>query len=641
MRIYSIKYLCTALIILITNAISSGIYSQTRIDSLEILGSHRNFNLLSSRLDKQLNTYYLNSGLNYYLKKSEFNLSLSEDFKSSFIKGIERTVRDEHHFNLNFNYNLSEEVKIGLLGSNSILSDNRRLEINNSSISNLIFYSEYNPFKELKFAPFAGYSDNRQIGESDFGFTYGLEAFGDRIDISDFQIKASAKFKNEDISPRKNLVRFLNLKILNFLQRNVNNDFNLRYYQTKKDFYINADSITSAQFNIKNNIQMRTETGYLVQNRFFFEELMEIFVLDASGRVSFREISRALKYKSPDIQSPSIFDTGIDELKIELDATLSYKTRDINSSLRFSINEKDEKYKAIRFEGINEAFFNQRDESERQKNNTSTYATLSFDGDLLISDKDRFSINLYQSKLKYDTPSSLNDDDRDEILSIARIGYHRKLNPLFTAFILAEGSYAHTVYIFASRSSNNNTNRIIRLRTGGEYSGSVLSSYNSFDISANYTVYDFEDITSQLKSFSFRQLSILDSTTLKISYNTSLFIYGYLKLSEQGVFNWGAFSEKPSRALQEIFMEPKFILYKGSSAISFGIRYFGLTTFNFRGKEKITDTKYESIGPLTNLQLRFFKGLLFSVYGYYEFISITNSEPRQQANLNFSVSWNF
>ena len=641
MSFNSKKYFVVLILILLTSIIKVNLNAQTRIDSLEFLKPTSKYNLLSSKLDKQLNTYYLNSGIIFSKRISDLSFGVNEDYKSSYIRGVEKTVRDEHHFSLNMNYELSKKISIGLIGNNSILSDNRTLEINQSSISNLILFSRLKPLKGISVAPFTGYSNNRQIGENDYGLVYGFEAGGENINLADFEFETDLKLKNEDISPRKNLLRYLNLNAINYFERNIFNNFNIKYYQARKDFYINADSLTSAQFSIKNNIQSRTESGYLLQNRFFFDEFLDFLIFDAIGKVSFRNIERTLKYKSSNAQSSSIFDSQIDELKLELDASLGYRSRKFNSSLRFTMNERDEKHKAIRFQGINEAFFNQREESEQQKNNTSNYATLSFDGDLNISEVDKITLSLYQSKLKYDTPSSLNDDDRDEILSIARFGYYRRLNPFFTGFVNAEVSYAHTVYIFASRSSNNNINRTIRLKTGGEYSGTKISSYNSFEVSANYTVYDFEDLTSPLKSYSFRQFTAFDSTTAKISSNTSMFVFAYVKLSEQGILNWNSFSEKPTRALREIFIEPRFIVYKFNSSFSLGVRYFSLGTFNYKGKDLDLDSEYRSIGPTTAIQSRLFKKLLISLAGYYEFITLTNSNNKQQATINFSISWNF
>lgn len=639
MKLHKYSDLKSIILLLISFSICS--FTQTRTDSLEVIRSFPKNNLLSTKLDKQLNTYYLNSSLSYFNRTSSISYAIAEDFKSSFIKGIEKTVRDEHHLGLSVNYHFTETVDFGIIGNNAILSDSRTLEINQSSISNIILFSRIKSLRDFSFAPFSGYSNNRQIGENDYGFVYGIEAGGEKISISDFQIDAELKFRNEDISPRKNFSRYFNLNMLNYFERNVYNNFNIKYYQSRKDFYITSDSVTSQQFNIKNNIQNRIESGYLLQNRFFFDEFLGYLTLDAAGKVSFRNIERGLKYKSVEVQSSSIFDSQIDELKLELNTSIGYRSRNFNSSLRFTMNEKDEKHKAIKFEGINEAFFNQREESEQQKNNTSSYATLSFDGDFNLTDNDKITFSAYQSKLKYDTPSALNDDDRDEILSIARLGYYKKLNSFFTAFINAEGSFSHTVYVFASRSSNNNINRTIRLKTGGEYIGSNFNSFNSFEVAANYTVYDFEDLTSPLKSFSFRQFTAIDSTTINLNSRTSLFVFGYIKISEQGILNWNSFSEKPTRTLREVYIEPRLILFRSGSSFSLGIRYFSLSTFNYKGKELDLDSEYNSIGPTTIIQSRLFQRLLISISGFYEFISFTNSKSKQQANLNFEISWNF
>jgi hypothetical protein len=120
-----------------------------------------------------------------------------------------------------------------------------------------------------------------------------------------------------------------------------------------------------------------------------------------------------------------------------------------------------------------------------------------------------------------------------------------------------------------------------------------------------------------------------------------MFIFAYLKLSEQGILNWNSFSEKPTRALKEIFIEPRFIVYKYNSSFSLGLRFFSLNTFNYKGKELELDSEYSSIGPTTIIQSRILKKILISLSGYYEFIKLSNSADKQQATMNFSISWNF
>ena len=195
--------------------------------------------------------------------------------------------------------------------------------------------------------------------------------------------------------------------------------------------------------------------------------------------------------------------------------------------------------------------------------------------------------------------------------------------------------------MFASRSSNNNENRIFRLRTGGDYTGSIIKSYNSFEVAAIYTVYDFEDITTNYQSYAFRQLTGIDSTTIKLTKDVSLFAYSYLKISEIGDFNFDDFTSKPTRYLEEIYLEPRFILTKRNSVFSIGLRMFLLNTYNYQKLEKDLSTKFLSIGPIVMIDIYAWRNLNLMCKGYYEFISNTNAINKEQASLMMHVNWNF
>jgi hypothetical protein len=258
-----------------------------------------------------------------------------------------------------------------------------------------------------------------------------------------------------------------------------------------------------------------------------------------------------------------------------------------------------------------------------------------------LSGSDSLSFSLFQSKLRYDTPSNDNYDDRDELLSIARVKYIKKLNPFFDLFINTEFTFNHIVYIYAQESSNNNINRIIKLSTGGDYSGKNISSSNIFEVSANYTVYDFEDLVPNFQSFSFRQFTAIDSSRIKLDRRLDFFHFGYIKLSEQGNLKWASFSTQPTRYLQEVYSEPRFILYYGNSSVSLGLRIYSLNTYNYTGLVKSIDSRYFSIAPLTELNFFSSNYLSFNLIGWYEFVTILGSPGKEQANLNMNVKWNF
>ena len=625
-------------ILLLTNQFS---YSQTRVDSLEFLGRFINANLFNTTFDKQINTFHLNSQLQLFGNFDNVLIRMNENFGSTFIRNESKNTRDEQHFDLNAKYLFRKDISFGIAGSSSLLSDNRSLGINESAVNYAAVFSELKPIENLRFAPFGGYTSNRQIGVTDNGSLYGVEGLLENLNFSDLNINSVLRFRNEDIIPRRNMIRYYELSVNNNFDRSVSNTIQTFFSQSRKDFYFEADSITSAQFNVNNNIQSRIETAYQIFDRLSYDGFLDIFSLDLAFGINWRIIDRDNRYKTSESVNNGLYDTKIDELKLEIDAATRYASKSFDGIMRFSFYERDEKHQVKRFDGMTQTIYEQKSELEEQKNNNSSRATLSFYGNYKISKTDQLTFSLYQSKLIYDTQSESNDDDRDEILSIIRLRYSRLLTSYFTGFLNLEGTLGHTVYLFASRSSNNNENRIIRLRTGGEYLGSVVKSFNSFEVSANYTVYDFEDVTTNYQSYSFRQFTAIDSTTIQITNDVSLFTYGYLKLSEIGDFNWDNFTARPTRFLEELYIEPRFILNYERSIFSVGLRLFLLNTFAYQENTKKLSSEYLSLGPVAVIDIFAWNKLNIVVRGYYEFITNTNIPDKQQASLFMQVNWNF
>ena len=615
-------------------------YSQTRVDSLEFLGRFLNAKLFNTTFDKQLNTFHLNSQLQLYGNFEDVIIRMNENYGSTFIRNETKNTRDEQHFNLNAKYLFRKDIWFGISGSSSLLSDNRSLGINESAVNFAAVFSELKPIDNIRLAPFGGYTSNRQIGVTDNGSLYGVEGLLENLNLSDLNINSVLRFRNEDIIPRRNLIRYYELSVNNNFDRSVSNTIQTFFSQSRKDFYFEADSITSAQFNINNNIQSRIETGYQIFDRLSYDGFLDIFSLDIAAGINWRKIDRDNRYKTSE-KAKVMYDTRIDELKLELDATTRYSSKLFDGILRLNFYERDEKHIVKRFDGMTESIYEQNSELEEQKNNNSSRATLSFYGNFKISKKDLLTFSLYQSKLVYDTKSISNDDDRDELLSIIRFRYSKLLTSYFTGFVNAEATFGHTVYLFASRSSNNNQSRIIRLRAGGDYLGSLVKSFNSFEVSANYTVYDFEDVTTNYQSYSFRQFTAIDSTTIVLTNDVSLFAYGYLKLSEVGDFRWDNFTARPTRFLEELYLEPRFILNYKRTIFSIGLRLFLLNTYSYQENTKIPSSEYLSLGPIALIDVLAWNNLNIVMKGYYEFITNTDVPDKEQASLLMQVNWNF
>jgi hypothetical protein len=461
----------------------------------------------------------------------------------------------------------------------------------------------------------------------------------DRYSLSEFQVSSTIKIQNEDIAPRKNSHQLASIVVNNNIDNNLTNLVTARYSNSRKDFYFDADSATASSFSISKNIQSRIENKYFIEERIFNSRFTSDVFFDLTARVSARDINRETKFKNLNNLGISSYDSKIKEFRLDFAGTTEYRTNTFFGKFRIDYSERDENHSAKDLNGINPILFGQRSELEKKKNNTSQYTTISTYGNFFLTQKDNITFSLLHRKLVYDTPSAENFDDRDEILSIGRISYLRSINHLFNFFVNLEGSYNHIVYIFAERSSNNNIRRIIKLNSGGEFKSTNVYSTNTFEVSANYTSYDFEDINPNSKSFSFRQFSAKDSTSINLIGNLYSDFNGYVKLSEQGDFNWNDFSNNPDRYLAEYYLEPILNIRKNNLKFGMGVRYYSLQTFSYseNGIKFLTD-EYTSIGPITNFQL-VTKNININFYGWYEFINNQKNVKRELANLSLSVNW--
>lgn len=621
-------------------------YSQSQSDSLEFFSLKTPLNILSLNFNKQLSTYSLNGKLSISELFNNTLIKLNENYNSSFIKSANSSVRDEHNFDLSSAYNFSDAYSLGLMVNNRILSDSRRIEINQASESSVILYNTSEPYHKVYVSPFFGYTNNRQIGVNNYGAVYGIEGLVDSLPFSGFNLISNLKYKNEDIMPRRDWGRLVDVSFVSNSSYLISNILNLYFEQNRNDFYYKADPFTAKFFNITNNIQSRVETIYNLRDNLHYGNFLNIFSLDASGNVFLREVDNNTRYRSANLikmigyDPKSIFDTRIDELRIEFQSGLNYSSDIFNGGLRFNYSERDEKHITKNYPDIPDIYYEQRMEIENQNNNNATRLSAIFTGNFLFSKRDRFSFSFYQNKLKYDTPSNQNFDDRDEELSIIKLKYNRLLTPFFSAYVSAEGTIDHLVYIYSQMSSNNNINRILKLSSGGTYMGKNVYSSNYFDVSANYTVYDFEDVNPNIKSYSFRQYTATDSTIIKINNVLGFKHYGYIKLSEQGDLQWASFSTTPNRYLQEIYTEPELTYKYYVLKTGLGIRFYSIKTYSYQGKRRILQSTYNSIGPSADLYVSL-SNLDIRIYGWYEYIKIDKNPLKQQASLFFQMNWKF
>jgi hypothetical protein len=133
-----------------------------------------------------------------------------------------------------------------------------------------------------------------------------------------------------------------------------------------------------------------------------------------------------------------------------------------------------------------------------------------------------------------------------------------------------------------------------------------------------------------------------DSTNIYLNRRIDFNFSGYIRLSEQGDFDWGSFAGRPFRDLEEIYLEPKLIYKFSKIRLGLGLRYFSLITYLY-DEERVRNksSEYSSIGPLSDLILAISSDLEIKFYGWLEFIKNEDDTRRELVNMNFYVNWYF
>ncbi len=593
-------------------------------------------NNLSMGYDKNINTHRWDANIFYKSSFAGFDFQFSERFKSSLIKSHKNIIRDEQAVDFSTKFKLFSPLKTSLKISSLVISDNQGIGI--SSIASHLVHGgfEYAPFPKFLLEPMVGFRIDRQITEQDAGVSYLLSAKTVDLQLGGFNTYLNGVYQVDRLDPRYLETQNMMLRLDKIFFEKTRNVLNITYKNYQRDFYFAADTAVQLKFNTTSNIEKRTENFYLVQDTIDYN-ISSRFLFSANGLLLVRKIQKSIKYKPI---AGRYFDNTIDDFRIEGAAQLAFQpTNSLNGLVQIFYGERDVTH-AIKMDNqISQSAFDLRKRDEDKKNNYSRRSTLTANVGINLTNSDRVSITGSSSILRYDTPSKLNDDDRDELWMAYNITTYHNINRYLFAQIAVDANLSHIVYLLGSRSANNNWNRILRLSPRIQYIPSkIFSTTNTFEVLANYTVYDFEDLQVPVKSFSFRQFSFIDSTRISITPRVGFDWFSYISLYERGVLNWKAFKGRPIN----YFEDQTYVLqtfYQATTDLLFssGIRYFSQKRFGYLDKTRQIETRLQSIGPVALITFFFRPKIEFIVKGWHERIEYTNTQTRYSTNVTMSI----
>ncbi len=253
-----------------------------------------------------------------------------------------------------------------------------------------------------------------------------------------------------------------------------------------------------------------------------------------------------------------------------------------------------------------------------------------------LSRRDTLSADYAVSLSQYDTPSTDNNEDRDEFLSIVNISLTHRFSTYLTAKISGEMYLNHRVYIKSQRSADSRWNRIYKFAPQIIFKTKKFRMQPRFEVLADYTIYDFEYITPGISSYSRRQIKYKDFIFIELLKNISLQSQIFIRYYEIGTMYWEQFAETSQESNFEQLT--KMLLVAQTSAnISMGCggRYYKSTKKNMIDIVGGARLKYDliSIGPEVMIKVQFPSGSRISLSGWYEFQFINKQLDRNIPNL--------
>lgn len=584
--------------------------------------------------DKIVNTYVFTGNARIDLNLGIGKLLIKQNYTSTILRTSTSAIRDDEALTMDFYSPLSDNVSV-LAGQNWLLSsDTRSIGLNKlerlRGMAGLRYAIDPAAYLELR----GGFERNRQISIAALGPYFSFNGILDRYNYDGYLLNSSLGAEYVRFGQGSGLKSDRTNSDFSFSgsvrkQYDFNNAlrFDVSYDMVNRDFIstTGASGLYSVESRLEDRLDAMLDADFMLM----------VFPTNVNISLKMVSVDRSYKIFEPDVSLTGIMRSQ-DVLNLSLLTSSSYISPNFRQKIGIAIDMRDETNNISNKFGINSEEETILRTRENQRDNATARSRLFAVSSLDISPRDTLNGELSLSVQRYDTPSRQNYDDRDELSLVAGLEYSHRFSDLLSASLSFDMQLHHLVFLKARRSALNNWNRIIRFGPKVYYRSKYVSLRPSFEVLANYTVYDFEEFSSGINSFSFRQISYRDSIGIRLSESVSIQSGIVMKYYERGILYWDSFSETPQNGNFEQFTK-LMLIYGDSYRYSFGVgaRYYRLDQKKLSsgtGGGFGSSIDYISLGPEALLRYIFDSGSSISFEGWYEIQSTGNENKRYVPN---------
>ncbi len=623
--------LCTSLVFLIGNtALAQLLSSTTRADSAET------GNLIDFGFSKVASTFLFHGDANAVLQNNDFFLAIRQQYRGSTIRTASSTFRDDESLGLLFRSFSGNHIQPLAQSDVQVSRDSRAIGLSSLTRYNLGLGARLLMDSLQWIEAEVGAESNKLLGIQDRGSLWRLNAQANRLEMDQFLVDSKLRSEFSVFSRRTN--GDVDAAVEIHRDFDAQNALHLRvgYRTFNRDWYSQIANDTATATVIESRLEKRLALDAAV--------LFSITnTMNASVQLGLSDgtISRGFKDVLETVATTGVR-RDLSEIQFNLAATIQWRLKHSRYELGIVSASRDEQNTASRTSSdLAPAQLDTLQQQERVRDNTMGRHQLSLSAYMQLFTRDSLIINGSASILHYDTPSNANDDDRDELNDQLALRWVHRFHESFSADITARTQLSHLVYLKADRSALNSWNRIIQCSPGLQWDAGFISMHPSFEVLAQYTVYDFSGKAGVPASFSFRQVAWRDSIVVPMNAHVRAEVTVYVRHFERGELYWSSFAELTQSKNYEQFVNLLFNFQPVPGvSLSGGGRWYALSQENVE-QNSANNSLGTSIGPECRWSVVVAKSTRLNFIGWYELQFANHVHVRNVPNLTFSLQRSF
>ncbi len=582
--------------------------------------------------DKIINRYYFTGNLNYHEDFGWGIVSIDQKYLGTVLPLVNTVVRDEETFRFDLEIPYNKWLSI-IVNQNWILStDSRSIGINDleriNGLGGLRLLTSENSFVEAM----AGGERNSQVGVAAPGSIFRLAGGLADADLDGYKLNSGLQTQLLDLDDgRSNSDLLISADVSRDYDMLNAIDIGANYKLMNRDYLTPLTLIegetNAVESRLENRLAASMNLDYAVSER-----------IAATARLIYNDLRVEKSYKNY-FEELSV--TGIgrqhQELNLTIDTRARYISDDFIQEAGIYFESRDEDNTIENKYGIMPTEEDRLRRIENQRDVSSSRTRVIARSMWTPTQRDTFGLDYSASILRYDTPSDLNNSDRDEFSTIFGLRYGHRFSPIVSASVSAELQMLHLVYLKKEMSGNNNWNRIIRFTPSVSIRTESFAMSPKFEVMANYTVFDYQSVNAGVKNLSFRQIRYQDSLIVILQKNLSLQSRINFRYYESGILYWENFSEIPlNSSLEQLVKLFAIVKMDEKTEIGCGVRYYRILQRNLSrnpSNAAVGGVNIYSVGPETMISARVSDNLKISISGWYEFQTVNKYDKREIPNL--------